>query len=534
MKGLRILYIFPFEFPHGPKPYLFFHFCAEPFLRISNYLNSRKNELIGEIHEEYLDLRQEGLPFYCPKNIDKYRTSLENLLSNIYKRFKFDIVAITCLSSPMYLNTIEVANMVKHYINPSCYIIIGGFHATVMPNDFFPEAIPPNFNNYYPKNPTPIDYIVIDEGELSFFHFVQNIFNESQKSRESLREKPIILEKETLEDLNDLPIINLDLFKKYRDNLNDTSTFYIQFNRGCPFKCRFCPSKGHVKSYKIPKYRSLESCIKELEVLANTEWITLKKVWILDPIFFHSKNLRNKFFEKFGKIHHKIPYQVCVFDRIDTCSFEDLKNYKKYNITPFLGLETGSKTLLSHLLKTSKNKLDKFLNKTVEIIKESNRLDLPIMISYMLGVPGTDRQVIEETNSFFFEKKYKGKALIEKYKINLTCWMFGYLCGNTFFEKGEEMFGTIFYLKEWWKKFDKYQSYYANLIKPSKYLSFLESIEYIKDFYKRIYRSQMKLGNIFYNMVRYYSEMKTIKTIQELFEKNFKNSSRSYNVICNV
>jgi len=138
----RILYV---------HPYLFFCFvpqvCTEPFIRFSNYLNSKKSELDGDFQEEYLDLRIENLPDYWPENIDKYRKKLKKILCEIYERFKFDIVAISCYSDFAYLNCIEVANMIKSFINPSSYIVVGGVHPSTFPQGFNSENIPPMFND---------------------------------------------------------------------------------------------------------------------------------------------------------------------------------------------------------------------------------------------------------------------------------------------------------------------------------------------------------------------------------------------------
>ncbi|TFG02098.1 MAG: hypothetical protein EU539_13380, partial [Promethearchaeota archaeon] len=62
--SLKILYCQPKE-SFGDTRFL------TSFLRISNYLNSRKDELNGYFEERYLDLRfEEQLPsFYCPENV---------------------------------------------------------------------------------------------------------------------------------------------------------------------------------------------------------------------------------------------------------------------------------------------------------------------------------------------------------------------------------------------------------------------------------------------------------------------------------
>ena len=81
----KILYLYPFEFSGDPN-------LSCNLLRVSNYLNSRKSELGGEIEEEYLDLRMEELPPFNPEHIDEYRISLRELFQVLYRRFEFNVV----------------------------------------------------------------------------------------------------------------------------------------------------------------------------------------------------------------------------------------------------------------------------------------------------------------------------------------------------------------------------------------------------------------------------------------------------------
>jgi len=119
MKNIEILYIYPFESYGFPS-------LLNNFIRISNFLNSKKKELEGSIEEEYLDLRYENLPNFIPKNIEKYRIELTKLLKQIYSRFEFNLAAISCYRGYSYINTIEIANLIKHYINPLCIVVVGG------------------------------------------------------------------------------------------------------------------------------------------------------------------------------------------------------------------------------------------------------------------------------------------------------------------------------------------------------------------------------------------------------------------------
>ncbi|MFX0073642.1 MAG: cobalamin-dependent protein, partial [Candidatus Hermodarchaeota archaeon] len=223
--SLKILYCQPKE-SFGDTRFL------TSFLRISNYLNSKKEKLNGEIEEEYIDLRYEDLPSYCPESLPEFREKLENLILNIYKRFRFDVLAITCFTSFTYLNCIETSWMVKK-INPSCQIVVGGVHPTTCPGDFYAENIPEHFGDYFPGDSTPIDAICMDEGEKPFFNFVHRFLDGQIKPRKTLQDPPLILKRDLMEDLDDLPLIDLCLFKKYQKVFEQKGEFYINFSRGC-------------------------------------------------------------------------------------------------------------------------------------------------------------------------------------------------------------------------------------------------------------------------------------------------------------
>ena len=372
----NILYIQPFESFGNVR------FLTECLPRISSYLNSKRSELEYNIEEEYLDLRCENLPRYCPENIDSYREDLKELLCSIYERFKFDIAAISCYTSFTYLNSLEVANMIKHFINPSCYIIVGGFHPSVFPKDFYPKSIPSYFDKFYPKNTTPIDYIVIDEGEIPFFHFIKDVQKGIKKTKKKLKDKPIILERELVENLDDLPLIDINLFRKYEEIINSKEEFYILFTRGCLFRCKFCPpSENYMESYKMVRYKSVDKCISEIKKIINTEWLSqnLKTLMIMDNVLFPKKSQRALFFKELEKINKKKrrpSLKIYTLDRIDVCSIEDLENYKRFNMFPAFGLETGSPTLLCRIGKIPGNdsleKAKDYLQKTEDLIKKAN------------------------------------------------------------------------------------------------------------------------------------------------------------------
>ena len=498
---LRILYVYPFEY-WGRDDFLV------SLVRISNYLNSRKKELKGEIQEEYIDLRFENLPFFCPENIEQYREKLIDVLKKIYERFEFNLVAISCFTSFNYINVVEIACTLKKYVSSNCSIVVGGFHVSSCPEDFQPNNFPEYLYETWDRNYTPFDYLVREEGEIPFFKLVKNIMNGSYSITNQFSENCTILEIENLDDLNELPIINLDFFKKYSKVFNNNLN--IDFSRGCLFRCKYCSnSTDKMKCNQTVRYKSIKKCIEELEVIRNIKWLSFKELYISDPIFIPKKSLRKAFFELFEKLiekYGKFPFKIIVFDRIELCSNQDLENYKKFDINSRIGLESCSKTMLFRMGKLMGNNndsilksIDFYLEKTLKIIEISNNLDLPITYFYLTGLPGSDEDTIKESRDFFLEKKFDGKSLIEKYKVNLLFERYIALNGSEIYYTSEDLYGTKIHFKEWWKIFDKDQVYYSLLVEPSKNLSFKESIKLNSDYIKEILLKQREIGNPYYS-----------------------------------
>ncbi len=504
-KILKILYIHSYSFWRKDS-------IMTIFYRISNYLNSKKDQLNGIIEEEYLDLEYEKLPEFTLKNLKNYRIEVTKLLNKIYERFNFNLVLISCYSSFSYINCIEVASMIKNSINHKCLIAVGGLHPTICPEDFQPGNFPHYFYQDHPKNFTPFDYLIKEEGEIPFYELVQSILNGNHKLRMNLSDRCIILKPKIIENLDEIPIIDLRLFEKYNEALKKIDTLWIDFSRGCIFSCKFClNSENYLPCYKRVRIKSIKKCIDELNAINEiSKNFPFKLVCISDLIFMPKRSYKKLFFRELNKTINKqgeFPFKIIIEDRVELCSLEDLENYKRLNIDLSIGIESFSKTLLykmGKILGKDESQINigirNYLHKTVEIIKKANEIKLPIVLNYMYGVPGTDWTTSKEEQEFFFKKKYNGKSLIEKYIITLKLNKYMAYIGTNTYYTAEREFGTKFHFPKWWKIFDKDQIFFASLVDPSINLSFIESYNYAIKLIKDLMKIQSKLGNPSYSI----------------------------------
>ena len=206
---MKILYLYVRTRLVDLKPHVFLG-----IIRISNYLNSMKHKIGGSIEEEYLDLGFEALPKFIPENIKEYREKLKKLLLEYKKRFPFELVAISCYTSLNYMNCVEIASLIKKEITPSCLIVVGGIHPSICPEDFQIGNFPNFIYKKYPQNQTPFDYLIKDEGEIPFYNLVKGLIEGTIKKRKSAEDPLIFIESQILENLDELPIINFELFEK--------------------------------------------------------------------------------------------------------------------------------------------------------------------------------------------------------------------------------------------------------------------------------------------------------------------------------
>jgi hypothetical protein len=520
-KKFRIMYIFPQEVGNGPNAIYTY------FLRISNYLNLRKDELNINLDEIYVDLRFEDLPPFNSQNSDLYLKELKILINKIFNDFPFDLVAISCYSSYEYLNTIVLANLIKSYINPKVKIIIGGYHASIFPGEFQPDVIPRFIYDYFPEKKTLFNYIIKGEGEIAFFKLIKKIIDNdfSQESTVSY------IEGEAISSLNDLPLIDLSLLERYKDKLKN-KRLNLDFGRGCMFQCTICLPKNDdsLPYHKNVRFKSIERCIEELKIIKETKWLEISSIAISDPIFLPKRSLRNEFYEKYNefiKEEGDYPYNLSIYDRVDLCSRQDLIHYKKFNITPYFGFESASVPMLKILNKinsNNENEFEHYIKKVEELIIFSNKIDLNIWMFLIIGLPGETKEIIQDNRNFFLEKRFNGKSLSEKYKIILDIRYYKAIPGSTLYDTCEEKYGGQIFYKNWWRLPLEDHRVYNKIVKPSKDLDYLDSLKLNYEWIKEFISFQIKNNTPYFNR----GDFKILREGYFKFSHLYKNGKASY------
>jgi radical SAM superfamily enzyme YgiQ (UPF0313 family) len=181
---------------------------------------------------------------------------LENNFDEVLEEFSPDVIGITAYT--VHVNRVlQLFDKIKSR-NPNVLTVVGGHHATIMPEDFHSEYI---------------DVIVIGEGIFTF----REIVNRYERG-ESIEDIPGIAYSKHGEFVKSDPVENVDLdefpFPDRAVTAEYRNQYYsywmkplasIRTSKGCPFRCNFCAmwKLAGGKYYK----RRPEKIVEELETL---------------------------------------------------------------------------------------------------------------------------------------------------------------------------------------------------------------------------------------------------------------------------
>ncbi|TAM38527.1 hypothetical protein EPN54_04170, partial [bacterium] len=154
--------------------------------------------------------------------------------------FNPDIAATSSVTADIY-RRMHLLRVVKE-LSPSTITVMGGYHASMLPEDVLRVS-------------EDTDYVVIGEGELTFFELVKAIENKPNKEKIRTVKGLGYLEegkfihtgrRPLIKDLSELPLpdyslIPMDKYRVFEFPGDPKESIAINFSRGCFHECVFCP-----------------------------------------------------------------------------------------------------------------------------------------------------------------------------------------------------------------------------------------------------------------------------------------------------
>ena len=311
-------------------------------------------------------LKKRGIPSI--KGIDLNVDSPEDLDRAIGRA---DLVGVYC-STKALRAALAVARAARA---AGKIVVFGGPHASVLPDQIL-------------RSPD-VDYVVLSEGESTFYELVQTIRGGGGIPRiDGLGYKDgdvRVIHPRTryIRDLDTIPFPDRSLFRF------DT-TRYITFcaTRGCPYRCANCQPALSLQTCAF-RMRSVENVLAELRETAQGREIhfvdndlTVNRKWI--------RALCD------GILSSGLKFRWNCEGRVNTLDRELLAAMKRAGCESVgIGIESGSQELLDGFLR---KQID--LGRATELVRDAMNAGISLHAWFMIGIPTETRGQIEQTIDF--------------------------------------------------------------------------------------------------------------------------------------
>lgn len=307
------------------------------------------------------------------------RLSYDELKERI-KQFFPEIIGITTMTFTL-LDVMETIKIAKE-VCPQAKIALGGPHVHIFPE----ETI--NLKN--------VDYVIVGEGEETFFQLAKNIGNNEALKKISglvFKENGKIVNtgiKDYCANLDNLPFPPREMlpYEKYFSLLAKEEPITTMFtSRGCPFRCSFCdrPTMG-----KIFRKRTAQNVVDEMEQCLK---LGIKEIFIYDDTFTVDKNRVIEICEEILKRGLKFGWDIRA--RVDTVDENLVNLLKKAGCRRIhYGVEAGTEKILKVLNKNIT------LDKVTNAFKITRKAGIETLAYFMIGSPTETREDILATIKF--------------------------------------------------------------------------------------------------------------------------------------
>jgi len=307
-------------------------------------------------------------------------------LKKLLKEGRYDIVGIPPFTNTA-MHTFKTAGYVRQVL-PKALIVLGGVHATVLPEQTLQEC-------------PEADIVVFGEGEITFLELLEwrlkkdrqlsdidgIVYRDGPGLKRTRPRMPIM-------DLDSIPMPAYDLLKMQRYIPHATQykrlpSFSILLSRGCPFSCTFC-SASKVHGHRL-RLRGLDNVFREIDLLV--ERYGAKGLYIQDSNLIQSRAYMAEFCQRLRNRPYKLPWMCNVrLDQVDEDLAMSMKAAGCWQVTA--GVESANESSLK-LIRKQQDKTK--IKRGVGILKKSG---IKIIGTFILGLPQETQEQVENTINF--------------------------------------------------------------------------------------------------------------------------------------
>lgn len=308
-----------------------------------------------------------------------------------------DIIGLTAPTQQIY-DAAVVAKEVK-YISPRIITIIGGYHASALPEQTLQE-----FSDF--------DYLVYGEGELTISELLQALSTDGHAVFKKIKgiayregNKIVVNPPRPYLDVNMLPMpdfggFNLSLYKPFYSFPNRKfKEVPIMTSRGCPYDCVFCFKSGG----GLVRYRNLQSVIREIR--RDIDIYGVNHLGFIDETFTLNMKRAEEFCDELIRTGINKQIKWGCETRANLVN-EALLNKMKQAGCRFIsfGIESGDQKILDRAVKMLKT--DDIRN----AVKWAKQAHIDVYTNFIIGLPYDTLDTINKTIDFAIELDPTGLA----------------------------------------------------------------------------------------------------------------------------
>lgn len=311
------------------------------------------------------------------------------------------------ITTPTCFYDFETINIIKKE-NPNLKIIIGGTHATILPEEVLNQCDGIDFvvrQEYDFTIPEIICTLnnsgnIDDKGDISEIRGISYRSDAIHSNDESIERGKIFHnpDRVPLDNLDELPFVS-KVYQKFL-NVDDYAYAFAQkpmiqivSARGCPNKCNFC-SYPSTMGGRLFRTRSTNDLVDEIEYIL-TEMPEIKEIFIEDDTFTVNNERIIDFCDEIIK-RGLNPIWSCN-TRVDL-PFNVMEKMKEAGCRLLVtGYESGSQKVLDEIKKGIT------LQQSLDFAKNTKKLGIKVFGCFMIGLKGDNLDTINET--FEFAKK---------------------------------------------------------------------------------------------------------------------------------